>query len=255
MEAALRAAREAGDLLISRFREPQVVASKGDRNPVTATDLDAERTILAVLTAEFPGHAILSEESHPDTRTDDWLWVIDPLDGTRNYLSGIPFFCVNIALAHGGEVLLGVTHDPVHNETFAADRGRGATCNGRPIAASLAPTVAESVVGVDLGYVDVRARRMLELVEGVWPRLQAVRITGSSALALAYVAAGRLDLYVHHYLYPWDFAAGLALIPEAGGQVTERAGGMPTLAPGTILAGGPGAHADALAVLRGLPWE
>jgi fructose-1,6-bisphosphatase/inositol monophosphatase family enzyme len=246
----LRCAREAGRILAEHFRLPKVVGSKGRNNPVTETDLLAERTICDIIRAEFPDHAILSEETLATTRSDGWLWVIDPLDGTRNFSNNIPFFCVNLALMHAGEVVLGVTFDPLQEETFTAAKGSGAALNGTPLAAS-GRDLSQSVIGADLGYDDGLAAETLRVLAGLRSQTQSYRILGSAALSLAYVAAGRHDLYVHHYLFPWDFAAGKLLIEEAGGTATDRRGGPLTVDSHDIVAGSTRAHGELLARLEG----
>lgn len=234
-------------------REPPGLRFKGRRNLVTRADLEAERTIKDILAREYPQHAILSEETESTTASDGWLWVVDPLDGTRNYVSGIPFFCVNIALCHGGDPLLALTYDPVRREEFTARKGRGAFVDGRPMRASEQDSVLASVAAFDLGYDDQRARRVLELAISLWPGMQGLRIPGSSALGLAYAAGGRFDLFVHHYLFPWDVAAGILLVQEAGGTITDRDGNPITIHSETAVAGGRRVHADFMRLVQSVP--
>lgn len=244
IEVARTSAQEAGKVVLARFRQPQDVGVKGRGNLVTQTDLEVETKLTEELRREFPDHRVLSEESAADTDTAGWVWVIDPVDGTRNFVSGIPFFCVNIALCHDGRPVLAVTHDPNHDETFWAERGGGAWVNDRPARASDAPSVRESVVGVDLGYDDRRGQAALQLVRLLHPGLQCVRTPGSAALGLAYAACGRFDLFMHNDLSPWDVAAALLLLSEAGGTVTDRDGNPATLRSRAVVAGGQEVHAD-----------
>jgi fructose-1,6-bisphosphatase/inositol monophosphatase family enzyme len=183
------------------------------------------------------------------------MWVVDPLDGTRNYLSGIPLFCINIALCHDEEPLLGLTYEPIRGEEFRAQRGEGAFLNDRPIRASIKESVMASVLALDMGYDDARAARALSLVRELWPGMQSVRIIGSAALGLAYAACGRFDLFVHHMLYPWDIAAGILLVREAGGAITDRDGGPVSIRSEGVIAGAPGAHADLLRLAAGRAWR
>ena len=247
IDVARDAAKQAGELAISRFRQPQEVSVKGRGDLLTETDLAVEKLLHERIAAEFPSHKILSEETASGTSTDGWVWIIDPIDGTRNFVSGIPFFCVNIALCLDGEPLVAVTHDPNHAETFWAERGAGAWVNETRIQASSAPTVAASVFGIDLGYHDERGRAQLKLLYELFPGMQSVRIPGSAALGLAYAAAGRYDLFLHHYLFPWDIAAGILLVREAGGAITDHMGGPPAVRKHTVLCGSTDAHADFLA--------
>ena len=246
LEVARRCAREAGERALAQFRRPQEVTVKGRGNLLTQTDLDIEAYLKEALAEEFPDHRVLSEETAAETDSAGWVWVVDPLDGTHNFVSGIPFFCVNLALCYEGEPIVAVTYDPCHAEAFWAERGRGAWVNDQPARASRKPTVQASVLGIDLGYDDRRGRAILRLLHQLFPGVQGVRIPGSAALGLAYAACGRYDLFVHHYLFPWDIAAGILLLREAGGAITDRGGHPITIASETVIAGGAEAHADFL---------
>ena len=191
----------------------------------------------------------------PEGSGGGWLWVVDPLDGTRNYLSAIPMFCINIALCHNEEPLLALTFEPVRGEEFLALAGGGAFLNERPIRASIKESVMASVLAVDMGYDDERAARALSLVGELWPGMQSLRVIGSAALGLAYAACGRFDLFVHHMLYPWDIAAGILLVREAGGAITDRDGGPIGIRSEGVIAGAPGAHADFLRLAAGREWR
>ena len=246
IEVARACAQEAGERALARFRQPQDVSVKGRGNLVTQTDLEIESYLQEALVREFPDQRVLSEETATETDTAGWVWIVDPIDGTRNFVSGIPFFCINLALCHDGEPAVAVTHDPNQGETFWAERGGGAWVNERPARASDKPTVLASVLGVDLGYDDRRGLAALRLVQELFPGVQSIRIPGSAALGLAYAACGRYDLFLHHYLFPWDIAAGILLVREAGGTITDREGHPPTLTSQTVIAGGPQVHADFL---------
>jgi fructose-1,6-bisphosphatase/inositol monophosphatase family enzyme len=275
LQVARRCAEEGGRLALERFRRPQEVAVKGRGNLVTATDVDIERLVQSTLAREYPQHAVLSEEtaelvtrsSKLEARSSsldarDWTWVVDPLDGTRNYVSGIPCFCVNVALCHRGEPVVAVTHDPVHGETFWAEKGGGARLSGgqapgsdQPCRVSDKPSLQASVLGFDMGYNDQRAAHMLALLSELWPGMQSVRIPGSAALGLAYAACGRYDLFVHHYLFPWDLAAGILLVREAGGVITDRDGSPIRIESEGVVAGGATVHADFLRRAGSRPWR
>ena len=270
LAVARRCAEEGGQIALESFRKPQEVSVKGRGNLVTAADLASERRIQEILSQEYPEHAILSEETAergaagPRAATpaggEGWMWVVDPLDGTRNYVSGIPFFCVNIALCHDGEPIVALTYDPVHQEAFCAEKGRGAWLDGpgddsQPLRASSKESVMASVLGIDLGYDDRRAKRMLALAHSLFPGMQSVRIPGSAALGLAYAACGRYDLFVHNYLLPWDLAAGILLVREAGGLITDRDGATISIDSEGCVAGGGAVHADFLRLTEGMPWR
>jgi len=268
LQVARRCVEEGGRLALERFRRPQEVSVKGRGNLVTATDVDIERLIQSTLAREYPQHAILSEETpslEPRTSSLDareWTWVVDPLDGTRNYVSGLPCFCVNVALCHRGEPVVAVTHDPVHRETFWAEKGGGARLSSgqgpgsdQPCRVSDKPSLQASVLGFDMGYDDQRAAHMLALLSELWPGMQSVRIPGSAALGLAYAACGRYDLFVHHYLFPWDLAAGILLVREAGGVITDRDGSPIRIESEGVVAGGATVHADFLRRAGSRPWR
>ncbi len=195
---------------------------KGHRDPVTVTDTAAEEAVLSILRREFPRHAILAEESSATAERTGWMWVVDPLDGTRNFTNHIPHFAFNIALCLDGAPVLGLTLDPLRNEEFFAVRGHGATLNGVPLQASTAQRLPDAIVSADMGYDDADAARQLDILRGLWPGVQAIRICGSAALDLAYTASGRWDLFMHQSLSPWDVAPGILLVQEAGGHRHRR---------------------------------
>ncbi len=224
LTVARHAAIEAGKILKGRFGLRHEMKVKGKRNLVTEGDLLSEKQIIGFLTEEFPGHGILSEEAGSCKKGDEYTWIIDPLDGTNNYYFGIPFFAVNIALSRNGEIVLGLTYDPMRNEMFQAVKGKGAFLNGKKIQVSKLPSLDGAALGVDLGYQAERSIELLALVEKLWPHVHCLRLMGSSALGLAYVSAGRLSLYFHKYVYPWDIASGLLLVREGGGDVVTFAG-------------------------------
>ncbi len=233
---------------------------------MTAADLASERRIQEILSQEYPEHAVLSEETAEveprgsNLEARGWLWVVDPLDGTRNYVSGIPFFCVTIALCHDGEPVVALTYDPVHQEAFRAEKGGGAWLDrpggeSEPIRASTKESVLASVLAIDLGYKDQRAKHMLALAHSLFPGMQSVRIPGSAALGLAYAACGRYDLFVHNYLLPWDIAAGILLVREAGGLITDRDGGPINIQSEGVIAGSAAVHADFRRLTKDMPWR
>ncbi|MBI5285106.1 MAG: inositol monophosphatase [Chloroflexi bacterium] len=248
IDVAWLCARAAGDLALSRFRGHHDIDVKGHRNIVTNTDVEAELRVKAILAAEFPDHKILSEETAYDTdATSGWTWVIDPIDGTKNYAIGLPFWCTNVALCLDAEPVVGLTYDAVHGEGFWAVAGEGAFCNADRIAASDKDDVFSSVISIDLGYDDAMGLRQLDLMRSIFPRVQGIRITGSAALGLAYAACGRIDLYTHMNVSPWDVAAGILLVREAGGVATDRDGAPMRIASSHFAAGGRRVHADFMA--------
>ena len=223
LEVCEAAARRAGELVMERFRTDVEVSLKGRANVVTDADLASERLILDYVTDEYPDFGILSEESEPVAGASSYTWVVDPIDGTRNFAEGIPHFCIVVAIANGDTVVAGVTYDPVRDELFAAQQGTGAYLNGQRMRASDRQNIEDAILGFDLGYDFGQAKHLIELVAGIWPQISGYRLMGSSALSIAYTAAGRIDLYAHHSLSSWDIASGILLAREAGARVLDRA--------------------------------
>ena len=245
LEVAWNCARAGGGLALAHFRGDHQIDIKGHRNIVTETDVAAELRIIEILRAEYPDHAVLSEETAHDTDpSHGWTWVIDPIDGTKNYAIGVPFWCTNIALCLDAEPVVGLTYDPVHDEGFSAIAGEGAFCGDRPIRASEKPDVFSAVLGIDLGYDDAAGARQLDLMREIFPNTQGIRITGSAALGMAYAACGRFDLYAHLNVSPWDVAAGILLVREAGGAASDRSGGPMRITSKGFAAGGKHVHDD-----------
>ena len=250
LEVAVEAARKAGEILKTHFREKTQVKYKGRANIVTDVDLRSEKALKSFLQAEYPDHSILSEESQAIKGNSSYKWILDPLDGTNNYSFGIPFFSIVIALTKGKDVLLGIVYDPLRDEMFSAQRGEGATLNNSLIAVTRKETVQESLIGLDLGYVDEKGKRSLEFITSLWPKMYAYRIMGSAALGMAYTACGRLDLYFHLLIYPWELACGQLLVTEAGGVATDLEGKPVKIGQGSVIASNKAVHADFLRILR-----
>lgn len=246
----------AGVLLLERAHSIKQVDYKGRGNIVTDVDRQSEDLIIGMLLDEFPGYGILAEESGRQVSPSEYSWVIDPLDGTKNYSMGLPVFNVTVALARGSEVLVGATFDPNRHELFTAERGGGAFLNGAPLHVSEQADLRASLVGTDMGYRDDLGHYALRMWDTLWPGMQGIRIMGSSALSLAYLAAGRIDIYLHHFLYPWDIAAGVLLVQEAGGIVTSRSGTpIDFLKDPGIVAANAAIHKDFMALTEGMTWR
>jgi fructose-1,6-bisphosphatase/inositol monophosphatase family enzyme len=254
IEVAHRCAEAASAIIRQGYGNASLAGVKGRGNVVTETDFDAERIVLATLREQFPSHAILSEESVVSTRSEGWMWVVDPLDGTKNFSQAIPHFGFNLALCFGARPVLAVTTHPLLRDAFLAVEGVGTALNGEPTAVSDADSLANSVVAIDMGYDAERGGFQLELAKALWPGMQSLRITGSAALGFAYVASGRWDIYVHSDLQPWDIAAGLLLVREAGGVVRDRDGSEATIYSREAVAANPAVYADFERRAGALPW-
>ena len=226
---ALDAARKAGELLRERFHTTKAISYKGPSNLVTDVDLEAEALLRDIFAREFPDFGFLGEETGGQGIDTGLRWIVDPIDGTRNYALGVPHFAVSIALARGPDVLVGVTYDPIRDEMFQAARGQGAYADSIRLSVTERTLVAESLLGLDIGAMDPKALYAFRVLQKLWPGMQGVRVMGSATLGLAYTAAGRLDLYFHHTVAPWDVAAGILMMREAGGEMRDWRGGPATV--------------------------
>ncbi|MEW6265573.1 MAG: inositol monophosphatase family protein [Thermodesulfobacteriota bacterium] len=229
LEVAQAAARSAGEILVSGWDRPKETRFKGEINLVTDFDLAAERAIVDRIKAAFPEHVILAEESGLTGPDSQFRWYIDPLDGTTNFAHGFPVFCVSIAWEiHGPaarEIRAGVVFDPLRQEMFTAYKGLGAWMNGHPLAVSEINDLGRALLATGFPYdLHQKPDPVLTRFRNVCLAAQAVRRAGAAALDLAYVAAGRVDGFWEEGLYPWDTAAGILMVEEAGGRVTDLAG-------------------------------
>ncbi len=249
---AVRAARAAGNLQLRYFERPDrlTVTSKGLNDFVTEVDRASEQAIIEIIHNAYPSHAILAEESGRQ-KGDHYQWIIDPLDGTTNYLHGFPQFSVSIALKHKGVLVSGVIYDPLREELFTATRGEGALLNDRRIRVSKRQALAGALLGTGYPYRDQSTlETYLSMLRELIKETAGIRRPGSAALDIAYVAAGRTDGFWELGLAQWDFAAGALLVQEAGGTVTDLAGGDRFFETGNIMVGGIKVHAAMLDIIR-----
>ena len=243
---AIQTAREAGHLVAERFGRSIRITNKSELDLVTESDLASERLIIDRIKTYYPRHAILAEESGASEPADrerhsDWRWIIDPLDGTTNYAHGYPCFCVSIGLEFKGRMEIGVIYDPLRDDLFATERGDGVTLNGHRVHVSATRSLNSALLCTGFPY-DVRERgEFARHFANFIMNAQAVRRDGSAALDLAYVACGRFDGFWEEGLHPWDVAAAVLMIEEAGGRVTHYDGsafdiyGVPILASNGLI--------------------
>jgi len=245
LNTAIKAARRAGTIInrASLDLERLQVARKGPKDYVTEVDHAAEEAIIDVLRTAYPDHAFLGEESGsvaaPDGANGDtaeFQWIIDPLDGTTNFIHGLPLFAISIALMHRGQITQAVVYDPSRNELFTASRGSGAFLNDRRMRVSGQLRYHDALLGAHLGNSSVNAPSRFSDMLG---ECTAVRRIGSTVLDLAYVAAGRLDGYCGVGLKPWDLAAGGLLVLEAGGLISDFEGEQQWMKTGGVIAATP----------------
>lgn len=231
--AICRSAADAGAAELMAWRGRFESRHKSPKDLVTDADLASQQAIHSVIRSKYPEHGFLAEES-PDPKQlgKPYCWVVDPLDGTTNYVHDFPCFAVSVAVAHEGEVIASAILDPLRGEAFSAAKGQGAHLNGNPIAVSSIESPEEALVAISLPPELKNDSPDFLAFLRVAPHCQAVRRTGSAALNLAYVACGRLDAHWAHFIHPWDSAAGILLVREAGGIATASQGGEYQLAAG-----------------------
>jgi myo-inositol-1(or 4)-monophosphatase len=251
LNTAVKAARRAGNIISRATRNLDVIAvrEKAANDFVSEVDREAERVIISTLHEAYPGHAILAEESGA-SGASEYQWVIDPLDGTTNFLHGFPQYCVSIALEHRGIVTQAVIYDPVRNDLFTASRGRGAFLNEARIRVSKRLHMKSGLIGTGLPYKDLaHLDAYMAMLRDVMKGSGGVRRAGSAALDLAFVAAGRLDGFWEIGLSRWDMAAGSLLITEAGGLVSDLEGNDGWMHSGNIVSGTPKVFVELLQIL------
>ncbi len=247
LNIAIRAARSAGDFIVRKMNKLSElqIETKSPNDFVTEVDRQAEVRIIDTLLKAYPNHSILAEESGEIKGDEDYRWIIDPLDGTTNYLHGFPHFAVSIACQHNGRLEHAVIYDPLKQELFTASRGDGATLNNRRIRVTNLKTTKGALLGTGFPFKDRdQLDQFLKLFNEFFASASDIRRAGSAALDLAYVASGRLDGFWESGLQSWDIAAGALLIREAGGIVGDFRGEENYLANGEIIAGNPRLFGD-----------
>jgi myo-inositol-1(or 4)-monophosphatase len=254
LTTAVKAARRAGSVINRGARDLDMltVTAKGPKDFVSEVDRAAEAAIVETLHATYPDHAILAEEgtARGANAAAEHLWIIDPLDGTTNFLHGFPQYCVSIALQHKGQITQAVVYDPVRNDLFTATRGRGAFLNDRRIRVSRRQHLKECLIGTGFPFRDVaRLDLYLQMMRAMTLEAAGIRRPGAAALDLAYVAAGYYDGFWEVGLNPWDVAAGSLLIVEAGGLVGDLEGEGTFLYGGQVIAANPRIFAQMVKLL------
>lgn len=242
---AIRAARSAGDQILRAMDKvgQLQITHKGNNDYVSEVDRNAESEIIYILRKAYPDHGILAEESGAQEADNAYVWVIDPLDGTTNFLHGFPQFAVSIALKHKGKIEVGVVYDPLRDELFTAERGGGAMLNNRRLRVTQQTSLTDSLLGTGFPFKNqLHMDAYLGMFRALTVDSAGIRRAGAAALDLAYVAAGRLDGYWEIGLQEWDMAAGVLLIKEAGGVITDFSFKDKFLESGNTIAGNPKMH-------------
>ena len=241
LNIAIRAARAAGDLIVREMDRVSDISVdiKGKNDFVTEVDRQAEYTIINTIKQSYPDHAFLCEESGASGESD-FLWIIDPLDGTTNFLHGFPHFAVSIALQHKGRLDQAVIYDPLKQELFTASKGKGAQLNNKKIRVSNRKTLDGALLGTGFPYGDAHSvDEFIDSFKSLYPEIAGIRRAGVASLDLAYVACGRLDGFWEYGLKPWDIAAGVLITQEAGGINSEISGGLDYMKSGDIISANP----------------
>lgn len=242
LNIAINAARLAGDVILRHVEhtDRMPLMAKGEGDYFCEVDIKAEQVIIATILKAYPDHGIIAEESGSYQEDAESVWIIDPLDGTKNFIHGFPFYAVSIALRVKSKIEHAVVYDPLRHECFAASRGRGARLNDRRIRVSKETQIAKAMLsaGLPIRHPELLERYMRGYQQFVG-QCSATRVTGSAALDLAYVASGRLDGFWGLDMKPWDIAAGVLLVQEAGGLLSNLQGGECTLEEGNVIAAPP----------------
>ena len=221
-ETAIKAAKEAGKILMENFKKAMTIKDKGD-SLVSDIDLKSERKIIAIIKENFPEHSILSEEEGTEEKKSDYKWLIDPIDGTHNYIRGIPLFGISIALEYKKEIVLGVMYFPYNDELFIAEKGKGAYLNSKKIEVSKKNELKKALMIFD-GALHLRKKEKIEFLNKVIDSIFRARIFGVATVDLSFVATGKADFLVAFSTNPWDIAAGFLILEEAGGKITDFEG-------------------------------
>ena len=241
LHTAVRSVREGGRVILMYFNQLDRLeySSKGRNDFVSQADIEAERAVLDVLTHAYPEHGVLAEESGLQEGSE-YTWVIDPLDGTTNFLHGFPMFAVSVAAMRNGVLEHGVVYDPLRDEMFTASRGEGAQLNGKRLRVSSTRQLTPALLGTGFPFRDLSIMEpWMRSFQSLVPKTAGIRRAGAAALDLAYVAAGRLDGFWEFGLKPWDMAAGALLIREAGGLVSDVSGEQGFIESGNLFAATP----------------
>ena len=253
LDIAVKAAREAGKIHLKYFQSDILVEEKTSSfDLLTVADLESEKAVVSTIRENFPDHNFLAEESKYEKTDSQFSWIIDPLDGTNNFVCGLPIFCVSIALAKGDDLLLGVVYDPTRDELFHAQKTKGAFLNGKPIKVTQQETLKQSLLITGFYYDRGKQmqRTLVNIQEFFSNRIVGLRRLGAAALDLCYIASGRASGFWEFKLSPWDFAAGKLLIEEAGGRISDKKGGKLSLyEPSYVVASNGKIHDQMLAII------
>lgn len=250
---ALAAAKEGADILLKHYNGILNIEYKGKIDPVTQADKNSQKAIIKVIKNVFPQHGVLAEEDGVNEISRDYCWIIDPLDGTVNFVHGLPMFCVSIGLKYKNEIIAGVIYAPVMKEIFVAEKNKGAWLNGKKIEVSKIKDTIRSLAVTGFPYsIGKRNTRVMKNFKNIVLEAQGIRRLGSAALDMSYVACGRFEFFWEEGLKPWDIAAGIIIVKEAGGEVSDYKGSKDSVFKDTMLASnGVAMHKKILEIING----
>lgn len=232
---AINAAKKAGKIILKLSQSEIKYKEKKKYDILAEADLKSENIIINEIKKRFPDHSILSEESGEEDNKSEYLWVIDPVDGTINYANGLDDYCISIALLKKDDIILGVIYLPSLKRLFVAQKGKGATLNGNPIFVSKETDTMKMLVATDNTSIEPYRKEIFDIMKKVSSHVRHIRILGSCAIHLAYLAQGKFDFYFKNQLNFWDFAAGIIIVKESGGHVTDFEGNVITRASKNII--------------------
>ncbi|MBN2531754.1 MAG: inositol monophosphatase [Spirochaetales bacterium] len=252
LDTSIIAARKAAEILLGYFQKEKNVSFKSAHyDMVTKADIESEKIIVSTIKEKFPCHNILAEENNYEQTDSPYTWIIDPLDGTNNFVHGIPVFSISIALAKNGSIIMGVVYDPTREELFCAQHGDGAMLNNKLVRVTEAEDLSSSILAT--GFYYNRGKEMEETLDNIkrffLSGIIGIRRMGSAALDLCNVACGRLDGFWEYYLSPWDFAAGVYIVEQAGGKVTDQYNEKVKIAPSYIVSSNGKIHTKMLDIV------
>ena len=236
LDFLIKLSKKAGAYLLSQAGEELLIEHKGRIDLVTNADKISQDMIIKNIENKFPDHAIIAEEGYDTSGKGGFAWYIDPIDGTTNFVHGVPMFCVSVALYKDASPIIGVCHNPSTQETFYAEKGKGAFLNGKRIYVSKTMNLLNALVATGFPYKSENMDKVIKCFSNVVGNVQGIRRFGSAALDLCYVACGRFDAFWEMELKPWDMAAGVLILEEAGGKVTDMEGAVFNLNKGDIAA-------------------
>ena len=220
-DTAEKAIEKSRQIILDYYNKEFNLKHKVGRDIVTQADLDSEKAIIDQIKKDFPDHRILSEECGDKKEVSDYMWIIDPIDGTMNFAKGMEEYCISIGVEHKGELVFGIIHKPKTNQTYFAEKGKGAFLDGKQIKVSHETEYKDMTLGTDCSHVDEVQKENFEKLTNMCTDFRTIRIMGSTALHLARLAEGHLDLYYKNRFHYWDFAAGTLILQEAGGKITD----------------------------------